>query len=182
MALTTAFKKYDGTVCFISHDLFFIKEVADCIIDVNEGKIKIYPGGLDYFLEKKQQSGEIPGMHKRTAKKESGEGAKKGKKGSKKNRAQEQSDPAFNDLKAKHKQALKRISQIKNEIKKLEKEYKDLETESYVKSRHLSKSFDKRDPDVLKEYGRRLKAIQSRLREIESLIKQLKNERDRISK
>jgi len=64
----------------------------------------------------------------------------------------------------------------------LEKEQKELETESYVKSRHLLKSFDKRDPEILKEYGRRLKYIQSRIREIESTIKKLRNEKDRISK
>jgi ATP-binding cassette subfamily F protein 3 len=180
-ALTTAFKKYDGTVCFISHDLFFIKEVADCIVDVNEGQIKVYPGGLDYYLDKKQLSGELTGMHKKTLNKNSGEGPKKGKKGNKNNSGNDQDDPAFDDLRAKHKKALKRLSQIKNEIRNLENEYKDLEMESYVKSRHLSKSFDKREPDILKEYGRRLKEIQSRLREIETLIKQLKEERDRIS-
>jgi archaellum component FlaC len=86
------------------------------------------------------------------------------------------------DLKEQHKKALKRIAQIKNEIKRLENETKELETESYVKSRHLAKSFDKRDPAILKEYGTRLKMIQSRLREIETTIKELKKERDQISK
>ena len=62
----------------------------------------------------------------------------------------------------------------------LEKEQKDLETESYVKSRHLSKQFDKQDKDTLKEYGQRLKWIQMRQREIETTIKKLKNEKDRI--
>jgi len=65
-------------------------------------------------------------------------------------------------------------------LKGLEVEEKELETESYVKSRHLSKSFDKRDSDVLKEYGRRLKEIQSRMREIESTRKALVEERDQI--
>jgi len=91
-------------------------------------------------------------------------------------------DSLLADLKAQHKKALKRISQIKNETKKLENEYKELEMESYVKARHLAKSFDKRDPDILKEYGKRLKTIQSRLREIGTTIKNLKNERDQISK
>jgi len=67
----------------------------------------------------------------------------------------------------------------KNEREQL---VKNLETESYVKSRHLSKAFDKKDPEILQEYGRRLKQIQSRLREIESVIKKLKEERDGISK
>ena len=181
-ALTTAFKKYDGAVCFISHDLFFIREVADCIVDVNEGKIRVYPGGLEYYLEKKQEAGDGLGMRQKAVGKNSGQTSAQTKKGGKNRQAPEQDNPLLDDLKDKHKQALKRISQIKNEIKNLENEYKELETESYVKSRHLSKSFDKRDSNVLKEYGRRLKEIQSRLREIERRIQELKDERDRIGK
>ena len=166
-ALTKAFKKYEGTVCFISHDLFFIKEIADCIVDVKEGQIKIYPGGLDYYLDKKQQQ---KGTLKDKKRKEKSD-QKKSKK--EKNHQDQQDDPVLAELKAQHKKALKRISQIKNEFKKLEKEKKDLEMESYVKSRHLSKTFDKRDPEILKEYGKRLKTIQTRLREIETTIKRL---------
>ena len=58
---------------------------------------------------------------------------------------------------------------------------KDLETESYVKARVMSNAMGK-DPDMLKEYGRRLKEIPLRQRDIASKIKQLKEERDRISK
>ena len=177
-ALTTAFKKYDGTVCFISHDLFFIKEIADCIIDVNEGTVKIYPGGLDYYLDKKKQLQKISKGQKKQVKTD----PKKSKQKKRKKHKEKDEDPLLMDLKTQHKKALKRISQIKNEIKKLEKEYKELETENYVKSRHLAKSFDKRDPEILKEFGRRLKIIQSRFREIETMIKNLKSERDRISK
>ena len=171
-ALTTAFQKYDGTVCFISHDLFFIKETADCIVDVADGKIRIYPGGLDYYLDKKQESAEILKGKKKQVKARS----KKSKQGKKEKHKDEQGSSIVEDLKAQHKNALKRISQIKKEIKKLEQEQKELDTESYVKSRHLAKSFDKREPEVLKEYGRRLKTIQSRIREIESIIKKLKDE------
>ena len=68
------------------------------------------------------------------------------------------------------------------DIKLSEEEQKELETESYVKSRHLSKQLDKQDQQTLKEYGQRLKYIQGRLREIEATVRQLKEERDRISK
>ncbi|MCK5180099.1 MAG: ATP-binding cassette domain-containing protein [Candidatus Omnitrophica bacterium] len=176
-ALTVAFKKYEGTVCFISHDLFFIKEIADCIVDVNNGKIRVYAGGLEYYLEKKK---ELEGIS--SGAKQQKSDRKLSKKEKQKKYKEGKENTALTDLKVQHKQALKRISQIKNEIKNLEKEQKDLEMESYVKLRHLSKSFDKRNSDVLKEYGRRLKDIQTRSREIETTIKKLKDERDRISK
>jgi len=177
-ALTKAFQEFEGTVCFISHDLYFIRELADGIIDVNGGVIKNYPGGLEYYLEKKDAAGAAPQKKNQKAPEDS----KLSKKEKYKQHKQKHENPVLADLKAQHKSALKRINQIKKDIKSLEQEQKDLETESYVKSRHLSKSFDKRDPGILKEYGRRLKEIQSRQREIESTIKKLREERDRISK
>ena len=40
-------------MCFISHDLFFVKEIADHIVEIEGGSLKTYPGGLDYYLDKK---------------------------------------------------------------------------------------------------------------------------------
>ena len=175
-ALTKAFQKYEGTICFISHDLYFIRGIADCIVDVNPSSIKVYSGGLEYYLDKKQQLADgVKENRKQVKVKE-----KQSKKEKKKKSREKQDGPLLTDLKAQHKKALKRISQIKNEIKNLEKESKELEMESYVKSRHLSKSFDKQNPATLKEYGQRLKFIQSRLRAIETSIKDLQKEKKKI--
>ncbi len=87
----------------------------------------------------------------------------------------------INHLHKQHKTALKRLNQIKNEIKNLEKEQKDLENESYVKARMLSESFG-RDQGTIKECGKRLKEIQTLMREKESQIIKLREERDRINK
>jgi len=177
-ALTTAFKKYSGTVCFISHDLYFIKEIADGIVDVNAGQVKTYPGGLDYYLGKKREAESGLKEAEQRAQKDQ-RSAKKDKKG---NHPADPQKAILAELNAQHRQALKRLSQIKSDLSKLENEQKELEMESYVKSRHLAKAFDKRDPEILKEYGRRLKDIQTRQREIETTIHQLKIERDRINK
>lgn len=85
------------------------------------------------------------------------------------------------EARAQHNQALKRLSDIKKEIKALEVENKEIESESYVKARVLSNAYGK-DPDMLKEYGQRLKWIAQRQREIEATIKQLVEERGRINK
>ena len=52
-ALTSCFQKYKGTLCFISHDLFFVKNIANHIVEIMPGELKNYHGGLDYYLEKK---------------------------------------------------------------------------------------------------------------------------------
>lgn len=176
-ALTKCFKNYEGTLCFISHDLFFIKEIANHIVEVNSGQIKTYPGGLDYYLEKKA------GID--LANKEKSEQMKMAAKAMGQNQKQKQhndSNAALSDMERQHRQALKRLEEIKKTIRDLEKEDKELETETYVKSRILSEVTKARDPQVLKECGQRLKEIQTRRREIMSTINELREEQRRISK
>lgn len=176
-ALTGAFQKFNGTIVFISHDLYFIKEIADHIIDVKDGNIRHYLGGLEYYLEKR---GENNFVEQKKVKHEKGE--KLSEKDGSKEDGDDVGDGKLTNLYHQHKQAKKRISQIRNEVKNLEDEKKALEVESYVKSRHLSKSFDQKDSSTLKDYGQRLKAIQSRLREIETTIAMLNEEKNTISK
>ena len=172
-ALTRAFCAYEGTLCFISHDLFFVKEIADHIVEVDRGRLKQFHGGLDYYLEKREFAQEEVVKNQKRIKQE-----QKQEKKQKKN--QEKSNPAIEKLHKKHKEALKKIADNKDEIKRLEKEKQDLETESYVKARILSDSHSQRDSETLKSYGKRLKFIYKRIREIETLIEHLIKENREI--
>jgi ATP-binding cassette subfamily F protein 3 len=51
-SLTLALERYEGTLVFISHDVHFIKHLANKVLHVNAGKVTPYTGGYDYFLEK----------------------------------------------------------------------------------------------------------------------------------
>lgn len=51
--LIEALKRFEGTLCFISHDVYFIRQLANHIIHVNRGRVTWYPGDYDYFLHKK---------------------------------------------------------------------------------------------------------------------------------
>jgi len=51
-SLILALERFEGTLVFISHDVHFIKKLAKQVIHVNDGKIRPYAGGYDYFLEK----------------------------------------------------------------------------------------------------------------------------------
>ena len=48
--LVDALGQFTGTLCFISHDVYFIKKVANKIIEVNQGRLQVYPGDYDYYL------------------------------------------------------------------------------------------------------------------------------------
>mgnify|MGYP006301119493 CR=1 FL=1 len=81
----------------------------------------------------------------------------------------------------KHKAAKRRLSQIRKEISALEKQIKELDTETYVKSRVLSNAFGK-DPSLLKEYGQRLKEIPKQQRRLAEHIRRLKDEKEDIER
>lgn len=51
-ALEKAIRDYKGTVCFVSHDVAFVRGAADRIVSVADAAITTYPGGYDYYLEK----------------------------------------------------------------------------------------------------------------------------------
>jgi len=51
-ALVGALEQFEGTLVFISHDVYFIRAIAKQVIHVKGGRLKRYPGGYDYYLEK----------------------------------------------------------------------------------------------------------------------------------
>ena len=51
-ALSQALKNYEGTLVFISHDVHFIRALAEKTLHINQGVVTPYAGGYDYYLEK----------------------------------------------------------------------------------------------------------------------------------
>ncbi len=53
--LEIAIKNYKGTVFIISHDRYFISQVANRIIEIKDSKLLSYNGDYEYFLEQKKR-------------------------------------------------------------------------------------------------------------------------------
>ncbi len=51
-ALVNALKNYEGTLLFISHDVYFIRQLAKNVLHVHSGRLTAYAGDYDYYLEK----------------------------------------------------------------------------------------------------------------------------------
>ena len=57
-ALLGALKQFAGTVIFISHDVYFIRALANHVVHVNAGKLTHYTGGYQYYLDKTSATSE----------------------------------------------------------------------------------------------------------------------------
>jgi ATP-binding cassette subfamily F protein 3 len=53
--LLESLKKFDGTVMIVSHDRHFLHQLATRVFEVDKNEIRIYEGGFDYYLWKKQE-------------------------------------------------------------------------------------------------------------------------------
>ena len=62
--LESAFKAYTGTMLFVSHDRYFIKQVADAILVFENNKVMYYPFGYDHYISrlKASQDGNLPAL------------------------------------------------------------------------------------------------------------------------
>ncbi len=51
-ALVGALKQFQGTLIFISHDVYFIRALASSVVHVNAGKLTRYSGDYQYYLDR----------------------------------------------------------------------------------------------------------------------------------
>lgn len=50
--LEEAIQNYDGTVIVVSHDRYFISQVANKIVEIRNGEFRVYLGDYHYYLDK----------------------------------------------------------------------------------------------------------------------------------
>ncbi len=53
--LQEALQKYSGTILLVSHDIDFVRAVATSVIEITHEGIRQFPGGYDYYREKKAE-------------------------------------------------------------------------------------------------------------------------------
>ena len=145
--LEQALDNYDGTLLFVSHDRYFINELANKIISVCDGHAKIYNGNYSYYLdEKAKQAAAV-----QEAKAEQTENTTSANQNKGKLSYQEQK--ARDSQKRKLERA---VSDAEARIEKLEAEEQEIQTE--MANPDIAASFEKLGP--LQE---KLSAVQEQL-------------------
>jgi ATP-binding cassette subfamily F protein 3 len=161
--LTDAFEAYRGTLCFITHDETLIRQIANKIVEIRNGRIVVFQGDYDSYLHWKESSPEadleahqLPQAH---ATAES-----TGKSGRRKRKQIE------GELRAVYYRQLtptrKRIAEIEAELKKLKEQLSEVEdllssSEQYKDSTKAVKA--------VKEYHNLVKTMKSLTEEWEKL-------------
>jgi len=166
-ALVRALTDYEGTVVFISHDIYFVRSVANTVFEVRSGKIRKFSGDFDYYLEKKDTFSEAipqekkPAMH--SQKKIIDEAKEKARQEERRRKDEEKKRKIHN-------------ASLREKIEVLDKKKENLQLESYAKARALSNPRIFRDEFTARDYGRRLKEIEKLISEMDSEIKKLEEQ------
>ncbi|MFN2621761.1 MAG: ABC-F family ATP-binding cassette domain-containing protein [Chthoniobacterales bacterium] len=61
-ALVGALSQYEGTLIFISHDVYFIRAIAKTVLHINAGNLTPYAGDYDYYLDKSRATSARAGL------------------------------------------------------------------------------------------------------------------------
>ncbi|UCD15091.1 MAG: ABC-F family ATP-binding cassette domain-containing protein [Candidatus Omnitrophota bacterium] len=152
-ALIKALKEFNGTLVFISHDIHFVRSVANTVFEVKEGRVRKFPGNFDYYLSRKDK-----GQLYAEERKQRGAKLKKDKEG-----AQE-------ILSQRERRVLN--ARISDKIRKLRLRREKLQTEKYVVARVLSNPRHSRE--TVREYEKKLEKIEKKIKTTDNKINELK--------
>ncbi|MDI6758648.1 MAG: ABC-F family ATP-binding cassette domain-containing protein [Candidatus Omnitrophota bacterium] len=170
-ALVKALTDYEGTLVFISHDIYFVRSIANMVFEVDRGLIRKFPDSFDYYLEKKDKREADAFVPADKAKRLEISVAKE--------RAKEEEKLVKEKERFKKEEEAKRKASnfsLHEAIKKLGKEKENLRLESCAKVRALSNPHIYRDEETAKAYGRRMKEIEELILEANKKIKSLKEQ------
>ncbi len=84
--LEEAIQNYDGTVIIVSHDRYFISQVANKIVEIRDGEFRTYLGDYHYYLDKIAEEKEQARLAALAAEKAAKKAAKASKKADAKRR------------------------------------------------------------------------------------------------
>lgn len=161
-ALIKALKEYEGTLMCISHDIHFVRSIANMVYEVKNGKVTKFPGNFDYYQGKKAK-GDVS-INKQFLKVASSVKSHK-KRGT----------PEEKLIKAeKEKKRKAHNLELSKKIKKLSAQKQKLQDALYVMKRILANPAH--DEHTRRNYRSKLQNIEKKVAKIENQIGKLKTQ------
>jgi len=132
-ALIEALKQYQGTLIFISHDVYFIRALAQTVLHISAGNLTPYAGDYDYYLEKSgaasEKQGLVAGDQLTDSRPAEAPAAPKAQSSGSSGKTKEQKRKEAEErqaVSAARKKAQAHLEQIEKEIADLEKRHKEV--------------------------------------------------------
>ena len=160
--LEKALQNFDGTLLFVSHDRYFINQLANKIVEIKDGTAQVYEGDYSYYLDEKNKQNIV-------SENESAENNTAAKVDENKNKLSYQEQK----LRDSQKRKLQReVENTENKIEQLEKEQEDIQNQ--MADPEIATNFDKLGPlqeqltEVQKQLAEANDAWENALTELDS--------------
>ena len=132
--LEKALQDFDGTLLFVSHDRYFINQLANKIVEIKDSTAQVYEGDYSYYLDEKNKQNIV-------SENESAANNTAAKVDENKNKLSYQEQK----LRDSQKRKLQReVENTENKIEQLEKEQEDIQ--SQMADPEIATNFDKLGP------------------------------------
>ena len=165
-ALLYALDQFEGTLIFISHDVYFIRALANHVVHVNAGQLTHYPGDYQYYLDKTKATSARAAL---TSTVRSGGAGSTGRQQLRTSGTLPAGDTGLNRkeqkrLEAEQRQARSRERKAQQQlVHQLEKEIQELEARQTELTAELEKPETYEKPGRAQQINRELADVQHRL-------------------
>ena len=133
--LEKALQDFDGTLLFVSHDRYFINQLANKIVEIKNGNAQVYEGDYNYYLNEKTKQNAV------SASTSANEDTTVIDPEKNKNKLSYQEQKLRDSQKRKLQRA---VANSENKIEELEKEQKDIQNQ--MADPEIATNFDKLGP------------------------------------
>jgi hypothetical protein len=143
--LENALNNFPGTVCYVSHDRYFINKTATRILDLTENRLLNYIGNYDYYIEKREAVEEAANLT---------------------NTEQAEKPADVSESKKEwidNKTALAQKKKVKNTLNKCEKEISEIEDKLQAVDEEFSNPENASNVGKLMELQKQKEALEKRL-------------------
>jgi len=123
-ALIEALKQFQGTLIFISHDVYFIRAIASSVLHIHAGTLTPYAGDYQYYLDKSKAESERAALTSTGASSEEPKPAAKPKNNSKEQKRLEAEERQTRSREKKEHQ--EKVAKLEADILRLEERQKEL--------------------------------------------------------
>lgn len=161
--LEAALKQFQGTLCLITHDRHLINEIANKVIEIDQGVPHLYPGNYDYYLYKKQQ-GPVQETEKEVKNEAKVKVEEKEKSGKKKTTYM---------AKEERRKRAQEIDQFKKQLSSLEKRFQEVEKSLHDATQKLDQLNQKlSDPNLYLNQQETYETVQTH-QQVKEQVKEL---------